>query len=233
MDEIATLKATLADEEKIKELIIKQLREISKKYSQPRRTDIIHADTVEEYVEEDNIEDYNIKIFLTKEGYLKKISHVSLRAASEQKLKEGDEITTVFDTVNKSEILVFTDKANVYKARSYEIADCKASQLGEYLPSLLDMEENEDVVGIAVTTDYEGYILFCYENGKMTKVNLNSYATKTIAKHKSIQQRFKACQAYSAMRIWSLWQYPALIRFWCLTPLKFQLKLQGTPWVSV
>ncbi|MDD3766611.1 MAG: DNA gyrase subunit A [Eubacteriales bacterium] len=191
MDEIATLKATLADEEKIKELIIKQLREISKKYSQPRRTDIIHADTVEEYVEEDNIEDYNIKIFLTKEGYLKKISHVSLRAASEQKLKEGDEITTVFDTVNKSEILVFTDKANVYKARSYEIADCKASQLGEYLPSLLDMEENEDVVGIAVTTDYEGYILFCYENGKMTKVNLNSYATKT--------NRKKLTKAYSSV----------------------------------
>jgi DNA gyrase subunit A len=191
MDEIATLKATLADEEKIKELIIKQLREISKKYSQPRRTDIIHADTVEEYVEEDNIEDYNIKIFLTKEGYLKKISHVSLRAASEQKLKEGDEITTVFDTVNKSEILVFTDKANVYKARLYEIADCKASQLGEYLPSLLDMEENEDVVGIAVTTDYEGYILFCYENGKMTKVNLNSYATKT--------NRKKLTKAYSSV----------------------------------
>ena len=179
MDEIASLKATLADEGLIRDIIIKQLKDISKKYGLPRSTQIISSEHVEEYVEAKFIEDYNIKIFLTKEGYLKKISHVSLRAASEQKLKEGDEIINEIDTVNKSEVLVFTDKATVYKAHAYDLTDCKASQLGEYLPSLLDMDENEKVVNIAVTTDYKGFILFCYENGKIAKINISSYATKT------------------------------------------------------
>ena len=189
IDEIAYLKATLADDSKIKDLIAEQLKEISKKYGKERLTKIISADDVEEYTETENIEDYNVKIFLTRDGYLKKISHVSLRAAGEQKLKEGDEIVQEFDTVNKSEMLIFTDKCNVYKVKTYEINDCKASQLGDYVPNTLGMEENERVVGMAVTTDYSGYILFCFENGKMTKVETSSYATKS--------NRKKLTNAYS------------------------------------
>ncbi|OQB16105.1 MAG: DNA gyrase subunit A [Firmicutes bacterium ADurb.Bin193] len=178
IDEIARLRATLGDGNKIKELIASQLKEISKKYGVPRRTAIVSPDEIVQYEQEQYIEDYNLKIFLTKDGYLKKISHVSLRAASEHKLKEGDEIVSEFDTTNKSEILVFTDKCTVYKAKTYEINDCKASLLGEYLPGVLNMDEGERVVGIAVTTDYKGYILFCFENGKMSKVSIESYATK-------------------------------------------------------
>jgi len=189
IDEISSLRATLGDEAKIKELIIKQLKEISKKYGKPRRTTVIESDKVEEYVEEQFIEDYNITVFLTRDGYFKKITHASLRAASEQKLKENDEIVYSLDTVNKSEMLVFTDKSTVYKAKTHEISDCKASQLGEFLPALLDMDDDENVSGIIMTTDYNGYALFCFENGKMAKVNINAYATK--------QNRKKLANAYS------------------------------------
>jgi DNA gyrase subunit A len=178
IDDIAALRATLGDEEKIKALISKQLREVAKKYGAARRTAVISPDEVEEYVEEQFIDDYNLKLFLTRDGYLKKVSHVSLRAASEHKLKDNDEIVQEFDTTNKSEVLVFTDKCAVYKAKTYELNDCKASQLGEYLPNTLGMDDGERVLGIAVTTDYKGYMLFCFENGKMAKVDVGGYATK-------------------------------------------------------
>lgn len=189
IDEIANLRATLADDNKIKDIIKKQLKEISKKYGSERRTAIVSEHEVEEYVEEQFIDDYNLKIFLTRDGYLKKISHVSLRGSSEQKLKEDDEIVQEIDSVNKSEILVFTDNCTVYKAKTYEINDCKASQLGEYLPNVLNMDDGEKVMGIAVTTDFKGFMLFCFENGKMTKVDIGSYATK--------QNRKKLANAYS------------------------------------
>jgi DNA gyrase subunit A len=189
IDEIASLRATLGDERKVKGLIISQLKDVSKKYGKPRCTTIITQDEVEEYVEEEFIDDYSLSIFLTRDGYLKKISQASLRVASEQKLKEDDEIVYRCDTVNKSEILAFTDKCTVYKAKTYEITDCKASQLGEYLPAALNMDDSENVVGVVVTTDYNGYVLFCFENGKMAKVNLCSYETK--------QNRKKLANAYS------------------------------------
>jgi len=189
IDEIAALRATLGDEKKIKELIAGQLKEISKKYGLPRRTVIVAADEVEEYIEEQFIDNYDLSIFLTADGYLKKISQVSLRAASEQKLKENDKIIYRHDTVNKSEILVFTDKQTVYKAKTHEVPDCKASQFGEFLPTFLEMDEGESVVGIVVTTDYKGYVLFCFENGKIAKIPIDSYQTK--------QNRKKLINAYS------------------------------------
>lgn len=178
IDEIMNLRATLSDDKKIKQLIISQLKEISKKYGQDRRTAIMQTDEIEEIVPEVEIDDYNLKLFLTRDGYLKKISQVSLRSSGEQKLKEGDEIVREFETTNKSEIIVFTDKCNAYKAKTYDIKDCKASQMGEFLPNVLHMEDGENVVGMAVTKDYSGMVVFCYENGRMTKVELNKYATK-------------------------------------------------------
>ena len=132
IDEIATLRSTLGDENKIKDLICSELKAISKKYGVPRRTTVISADKIEEFSEEQYIEDYALCVFLTRDGYLKKIPLTSLRAASDQKLKEGDELIFSTEATNKSEILVFTDKCTVYKVKTYEISDCKASQLGEY-----------------------------------------------------------------------------------------------------
>jgi len=189
IDEIAILRATLGDEGKIKVVIANELKDISKKYGADRRTTIVLPDEVEEFIETEFIEDYNVKIFLSRDGYLKKIAHTSLRGASEQKLKDGDVIVQEFDVTNKSELLVFTDRCNVYKSKTYETNDCKASQMGDYLPNTLNMDEGERVVGMAVTTDYKGYMLFCYENGKIAKVDISSYATK--------QNRKKLANAYN------------------------------------
>ena len=178
IDEIVSLRATLEDDKKIKDIIISELKEISKKYGKNRRSEIVSADEIVEYNEVEEIEDYNLKFFLTKDGYLKKISHVSLRSSGEQKLKEDDEIVLEVDSVNRSELLVFTNQCNCYKVKTHELGDSKASQLGDYLPNTLGMEEGERVVGMAVTTDYSGTIVFCYENGKMTKVGVSNYATK-------------------------------------------------------
>ena len=179
IDEIARLRALHGDEEKIKEVIIDQLKEISKKYGQDRKSVIIGNEEVEEYHEEEIVENYNLRLFLSKDGYLKKISLVSLRTSGEQRLKEGDSIILEKETENIAEIVVFTDKCNAYKAKLSDIPDGKASQLGEYLPTLLKMEADEKVVGIAITKDYKGNMLFCFENGKMTKTPLLGYETKT------------------------------------------------------
>ncbi|MBQ7953485.1 MAG: topoisomerase IV, partial [Clostridia bacterium] len=179
IDEIARLRAIYGDEEQVKLVIIDQLKEISKKYGQERKTAIIGNDEIEEYHEEEIVENYNLRLFLTRDGYLKKISLVSLRTSGEQRLKEGDEIVLEKETENIAEIVVFTDKCNAYKAKLSDIPDGKASQLGEYLPTLLKMEPDEKVVGIAITRDYKGNMLFCFENGKMKKTPLEGYATKT------------------------------------------------------
>jgi len=201
IDDIARLRSILGDEDKIKEIIIEQLKEISKKYGKDRKTVIVSNDEVEEYHEEENIEDYSLKLFLTKEGYLKKISLVSLRSSGEQKMKEGDEMVQEIDSSNLSEVIVFTDMCNAYKFRTYEFPDGKASQLGEYLPTFLQMEQDEHVVGIAVTTDYKGNMLFCFKNGKMLKTPLVGYQTKTNRKKLS-----NACG--SASPIVAVYQIP-------------------------
>ncbi|MDD4688991.1 MAG: DNA gyrase subunit A [Eubacteriales bacterium] len=178
LDEIGELRSTLSDDKKIKQVIISQLKEIQKKYGQDRKTTLIKPEDIDESEPEIVIDDYNLTLFLSKDGYLKKITAVSLRAASEHKFKENDELVLTKDLSNKSEIIVFTDKFNAYKVKTYEFPECKASQLGEYLPAFCDMEQGENVCGMAATTDFKGYILFCYENGKIAKVPVESYATK-------------------------------------------------------
>lgn len=190
IDELASLRAILGSDEKVKEIIISELKEISKKYGKERKTAVISAEEITEYNEEEIIEDYPLKLFLTRDGYLKKISHVSLRTSGAQKLKDGDEIVGEFDTVNKSEMIVFTNMCNAYKLKTHEVSDGKASQLGEYLPSHLKMDEGEHVVGMTVTTDFHGYMLFCFENGKMTKTPVKNYETKL--------NRKKLAKAFSA-----------------------------------
>ena len=187
--EINDLKDTYGDEKKIRKIIIKQLSEISKKYSQPRKTEIIQDEMVEEITQEHLIEDYNLKLFMTDHSYLKKIPLVSLRANPEHKLKDDDIILQEIETHNKAEVLLFSNKSTVYKLKIYDINDCKASSLGEYLPNLLQLDADERVVYMVATDNYKGFMLFSFENGKSAKIDLESYATKT--------NRKKLANAYS------------------------------------
>jgi len=177
--EIADLKDIYGNEKRVRKIIQKQLGEISKKFGQPRRTEIIHEEHIEEITNENLIEDYNLKIFLTEQNYLKKIALVSLRANPDHKLKDDDTIVQEIETHNKADILLFSNKYNVYKMKIYDIPDCKASSLGEYLTNLLGLENDEKIIFITATDNYEGYMLFFYENGKGAKIDLASYATKT------------------------------------------------------
>jgi len=188
-NEIKNMKKTLESDDRIKQLIIKQLEDVAKKYGKPRKTEIIHEDMIEEIKKDELIQDYNLKLFLTAEGYLKKIPLVSLRSSSEQKLKDDDTIKQEIDTHNKAEALFFTNKAAVYKMKIHEINDCKASTLGEYTPNLLKLDDDEKVIYITATDDYSGWMLFSFENGKSAKVPLESYMTKT--------NRKKLTNAYS------------------------------------
>jgi DNA gyrase subunit A len=189
--EIQELKDIYGDERKIKKIIAKQLNDIAKKHGQPRRTEIIQDELVEEITEEHMIEDYNLRLFLTGQGYLKKIPLVSLRANPEHKLKEDDGFMQELETHNKAELLLFSSKYTVYKLRIYEINDCKASALGEYLPNLLQLEPDEKIIHMVATDNYTGYMLFSFENGKSAKIGLESYATKT--------NRKKLANAYSGL----------------------------------
>ncbi|MBZ4646985.1 MAG: type topoisomerase gyrase/topo topoisomerase subunit [Clostridia bacterium] len=187
--ELEDLRSTLNDETKIKKVIIKELREIAKKYGQSRRTEIIYEEQMEEITEEHLIDDYNLKIFLTEQSYLKKIPLISLRANADQKLKENDAIIQEIETNNRADLLLFSNKHTVYKLKVHEIADCKASNLGEYLPNLLQLDADEKIIYVVATNDYTGFMLFSFENGKIAKIDLNSYATKT--------NRKKLANAYS------------------------------------
>ncbi|MFZ5965872.1 MAG: DNA gyrase subunit A [Bacillota bacterium] len=177
--ELKTLEETLNSDKKVKKIIVKQLKEVSKKYGQDRKTEIIEEHHVEEVTHEDLIEDYNVKLFLTKEGYLKKIPLVSLRGSNGHKLKEGDVITQEIEATNKSDLLLFTNKHTVYKKKVYELEDSKTSSLGDYLQNILSLEENEKIIYMTATTDYSGYMLFFFKNGKCAKIDMTSYATKT------------------------------------------------------
>ncbi len=178
--EIADLNKLIASDRAVKSRIAKQLKDIAKKYGQERRTKLIAAETASEYREDNKIDDYALTIFFTRGQYLKKVSAVSLRSTtSEHKLKEGDEIIFTAETSNKSELLFFSDKCNVYKFKTYDMPDCRVTALGEYLPGILGLEEDEKIVYTVVTKDYEGNMLFLFENGKAAKVPLKSYETKT------------------------------------------------------
>lgn len=187
--DIADLKDIHSNDKRVKKIIQKQLKDIAKKFGQPRRTEIIREEHVEEITIEHMIEDYNLKIFLTEHNYLKKIALTSLRSNPEHKLKEEDEIVQEIDTHNKADLLMFSNKFNVYKSRIYDIPDCKASSLGEYLTNLLGLDADEKIVYITATDDYTGHMLFFYENGKAAKIDMSSYATKT--------NRKKLANAYS------------------------------------
>lgn len=187
--EIEGLKDIYRDDGKIRKIIVKQLNDAVKKYGQPRKTEIIHEEHIEEVTNEHLIEDYNLKLFLTGQGYIKKIPLVSLRANPEHKIKDDDSIIQEIEAHNKADMLLFSSKHTVYKLKIYEVNDCKASSLGEYLTNLLEMEADERIVYMVATDDYKGYMLFAFENGKIAKIDLNSYATKT--------NRKKLANAYS------------------------------------
>lgn len=182
--DIAHLSEILKDESLISDIIINELKEISKKYGKPRKTEIIYEDTVMDISHDDFIEDYPVTLFLTKHSYFKKITAASIQATLrtssklEHKLKEEDQVIQAIETTNKAEVLFFSNKCNVYKAKVYDLAECKASSLGDYLANILGLDEDEAIVFMAVTYDYSGLVLFAYENGKISKVEMSAYQTK-------------------------------------------------------
>ena len=177
--EIAELEGVLASKAKIKKIIEKELAEVGKRFGQPRKSILIYADEIQTAEEEEEAPDYSVNIFYTKEGYFKKILPQSLRMSSEQKLKEGDSVAYSNECSNNDELLFFTDKAQVYKTKVNEFKETKASTLGDYVPAKLNMDEGENSIYAVNTKDYKGYMIFAFENGKVAKVPLSAYETKT------------------------------------------------------
>ncbi|MBS6366349.1 MAG: topoisomerase IV [Clostridiales bacterium] len=176
--EIRDLEDILAHTSRVREIIIGELKQTAQKYGQPRRTTLVFAHEAAPEPEE-QAPDYPVTLFLSREGYFKKITPQSLRMSSEQKFKEGDCLAASFEANNRDELLIFTDRCQVYKVRCHEFEDSKASVLGDYLPAKLGMEEGEGVVGLCLPGDYQGSLLFFYENGKVAKVALAAYDTKS------------------------------------------------------
>ena len=188
-NDIAELEDTLSSENKKKKIIIAELQNVIKKYDSGRKSEILYNVPVEEDEEEQEIADYPVTVFITKEGYVKKIKTANLRMSGEQKVKEGDEIERSVECSNRDELLVFTTAHQVYKAKLDDLTDTKASVLGEFLPSKLEMDEGEAVAYTAVVKEYKGYMIFVFENGKLAKVDISAYETKT--------NRKKLINAYS------------------------------------
>lgn len=186
---IADLEDILAKRGRVGAIIISELEEVIKKYGKPRKTEIIYASDIAEEEEEEQIPDYPVTLFFSKQGYFKKITPQSLRMSSEQKFKEGDELAQTVVTDNAKELLFFTNRCQVYKARVNDFKETKASALGDYVASTLGMDEGETAVYMVVTSDYSGHMLFFFENGKAAKVELSAYQTKT--------NRKKLIKAYS------------------------------------
>lgn len=187
--DISELESTLASKNKMKKIIISELESVAKKYDTGRKSEVIYDvgdESVEEVVE---IPDYPVTLFLSEQGYLKKIKTANLRLSGEQKLKEGDKMLPEIECSNKDELLFFTNNRQVYKTHVDDFADTKASVLGEYVPGKLEMAEGEQVIYMAVLSEYKGYMIFAYENGKLAKVDISAYATKT--------NRKKLINAYS------------------------------------
>ena len=177
--EIAELDEILKSKARIKTIIVKELKSIAEKYGQPRKSIIIYDDVARYEEETVEIPDYPVNLFFTKEGYFKKITPQSRRMSGEQKLKDGDEIIQELEFTNNCDLLFFTDKCQVYKAKADDFAQTKASVLGDYVAAKLGFDEGENAVKMVVTKDYKGMLLFAFENGKAAKVPLESYATKT------------------------------------------------------
>ena len=188
-NEIEELDGTLNNRRRIRGIIINELTAIIKKYPSPRRTGVVYASEVEEYAEEQQAEDYPVTLFLSREGYFKKITAQSLRMSSEQKYKDGDAPNLSFESSNRRELLIVTDRQQIYKARVSDFDDCKASVLGTYLPTKLGMDDGESVVTMIDPGDYRANILFAFANGKIARVEMSAYETKT--------NRKKLVNAYS------------------------------------
>ena len=178
-EEIAELEDILKSDRKILNIIVKELKEVSEKYGTDRRTTLVYEhQLIQEEVEEE-IPDYPVTVFISKEGYFKKITPQSLRMSGEQKFKEGDSLSFSRETTNKAELLVFTNRCQVYKTRCADFEDSKASVLGDYLPTKLSMDEGETVLAVCLPEDYKGNLFFVFENGKVAKVELSAYETKS------------------------------------------------------
>ena len=179
--DIANLEATLKSQRKLQKVLIDEMNAVVKKYGQDRRTGIVYdaADADDEVEEEAQVPETPVHVFVSKQGYLKKITPQSLRMSGEQKFKEGDSLSFNTETTSRAELLVFTDRFQCYKSRLSEFDDSKASVLGDYLPQKLGMEPGENVVSVVLPGDYSGFVLFFFENGKAAKVPLSAYETKT------------------------------------------------------
>ena len=186
---IAEMEEILRDKKRIHKIIIEELEQVSKKFGKPRKTLLTYPEEIEEEEEIEEIADYPVNLFLTTEGYFKKITPQSLRMSSVQKLKEGDEIKTHLETTNNIDLLFFTDKCQVYKSNAAEFDETKASVMGDYIPAKLGFDEDEKLFAMVATKDYSETVLFFFLNGKVGKVPLKSYETKT--------KRKKLANAYS------------------------------------
>ena len=175
--EIEDLEDTLKKPARIRKIIVSELEDVRKKYAQPRKTEIIYSHEVEYEKEPEDIPDYPVTLFLSREGYFKKITPLSLRMGGDQKFKEGDELFRRVEATNNTELMFFTDRQQVYKVRAADFADSKASLLGDYLPTKLGMDEDEKVIDMVLPGDYSGHLLFVFENGKCARVALSAYAT--------------------------------------------------------
>ena len=196
LDDIEDLKNSIADMEdilasrtRIKNIIVSELKDVIKKYGKDRKTEIDYDYAEDKDESDDSVPDYPVRLFYTKDGYFKKITPLSLRMSGAHKLKENDFITLELDSTNSAELLFFSDKCQTYKSRASEFEDSKTSLLGDYIPTKLEFDQGENSLYMAVTTDYKGYMLFFFENGKVAKVDMESYQTKT--------NRKKLINAYS------------------------------------
>lgn len=178
-EEIADMEDILSSERRVKQIIISELGDIAKKYGKPRKTMFIYGTEDEENEAEEEIPDYPVNLFFTREGYFKKITPQSLRMSGEQKLKENDEIIETYDGSNRAELLFFTDKFQVYKARACDFEDGKASMMGDYLPVKLELDPDERIIKMIAAEDYSGTLVMFFENGKCAKVPMASFETKT------------------------------------------------------
>ena len=176
-EEIEDLEDTLQKPARIRKIIVGELEEVRKKYAQPRKTEIIFSHEAEYEEEPEETPDYPVTLFLSREGYFKKITAQSLRMSGEQKFKEGDGLFRQIEATNNTELMFFTDRQQVYKVRAADFADGKASLLGDYLPTKLGMDEDEKVIDLVLPGDYSGHLLFFFENGKCARVSLSAYAT--------------------------------------------------------
>ena len=188
-EEIEDLEDTLQKPARIRKIIVGELEDVRKKYAQPRKTEIIFSHEAEYEEEPEETPDYPVTLFLSREGYFKKITAQSLRMSGEQKFKEGDGLFRQVEATNNTELMFFTDHQQVYKVRAADFADGKASLLGDYLPTKLGMDEEEKVIDLVLPGDYSGHVLFFFENGKCARVSLSAYAT--------ISNRRKLTGAYS------------------------------------